>query len=86
MTDFGYIETNGKTRPFVDDTVFYKAVIKLQDFAGLEKTGRIDAETLEQMKTPRCGIDDRVASSVTQGSDWKRKAPSYPMLTYHLSP
>ena len=78
LTDFGYIETNGKTRPFVDDTVLNEAVTKFQDFAGLEKTGRLDAETQELMKTPRCGMDDRVANFVTQGSDWKRKAPSYP--------
>jgi matrix metalloproteinase-14 (membrane-inserted) len=53
--------------------------------AGLAKTGRLDTETQELMKTPRCGMDDRVANFVTQGSDWKRKGPSYPMLTYGIN-
>eukprot|EP00091_Calanus_sinicus_P018944 TRINITY_DN4505_c0_g1_i1.p1 TRINITY_DN4505_c0_g1~~TRINITY_DN4505_c0_g1_i1.p1 ORF type:complete len:112 (+),score=31.61 TRINITY_DN4505_c0_g1_i1:363-698(+) len=62
MIDFGYIETNGVTRPFVDETVLNDAVTKFQDFAGLKKTGRLDAETQKLMKTPRCGMDDRVAN------------------------
>ena len=65
--------------------MFNDAVIKFQDFSGLEKTGRLDTETQELMKTPRCGMDDRVANFVTHGKDWKRKAPSYPMLTYRIN-
>ena len=59
LTDYGYIQTNGLTNPFIDDTVLNEAISKFQDFAGLEKTGRLDSETQELMQTPRCGIDDR---------------------------
>ena len=79
------VSNNGKTRPFVDETVLNDGLTKFQDFAGLEKTGRLDAETQKLMKTPRCGIDDRLAPFVTQGSDWKSKAPAYPLLTYRIN-
>ena len=35
-----------------------QAVTKFQHFAGLRATGVLDQETLELMKTPRCGVQD----------------------------
>ena len=47
LTQFGYIETNLASS---DSTSFKDAIRNFQDFAGLEKTGRLDEETRELMK------------------------------------
>ena len=82
LTQFGYIQNTNGARPYVDVTVLNKAVEEFQVFAGLEKTGRLDKETKELMKTPRCGKDDRVANFVLQGSSWPTKVLSYRVFKY----
>lgn len=34
------------------------AISKFQEFAGLEVTGRLDADTVDMMQKPRCGVKD----------------------------
>ena len=34
------------------------AISKFQEFAGLGVTGQLNQETVEMMKTPRCGVKD----------------------------
>ena len=34
------------------------AISKFQEFAGLSVTGQLNQETVEMMKTPRCGVKD----------------------------
>jgi len=82
LTQFGYIQTTNGARPYVDVIVLNKAVEDFQAFAGLEKTGRLDKETKELMKTPRCGKDDRIANFVLQGSNWQKKVLSYRIFSY----
>ena len=41
------------------------AVLDFQAFAGLNQTGELDAETLELMETPRCGVRDMVGHGAT---------------------
>merc|ERR1712179_721594 len=45
-----------------------QAVTKFQNFAGLKATGVLDQETLELMKTPRCGVQDFYIQSDTTGN------------------
>ncbi|XP_038065795.1 matrix metalloproteinase-9-like [Patiria miniata] len=44
-----------------------KAIKNLQKFAGLSETGEIDADTLELIERPRCGVKDPVISNDTVG-------------------
>ncbi|XP_034034841.1 collagenase 3-like [Thalassophryne amazonica] len=55
---------------------------EMQQFFGLRITGTLDADTLEVMKKPRCGVPDHnVARFSTFGSDLKWKTNS---LTYKI--
>ena len=56
-----------------------------QSFAGLNPSGELDNETLELMKTPRCGKEDRVADFVLHGRNWNKKILSYRILQYPSS-
>jgi murein L,D-transpeptidase YcbB/YkuD len=61
LKEYGYIDTAEETNSVIDSTSLSDAVKKFQEFAGLDETGILDSETQELMKTPRCGMDDRVA-------------------------
>ena len=62
LTQYGYVPPSktgslvaaggGMTRHMKD------ALLEMQRFLGLEQTGEIDAETLELMGRPRCGVKD----------------------------
>ena len=71
LTQFGYIPTSEDgTKNLVDETALNEAVKDFQTFAGLDPTGELDTETIELMKTPRCGKEDKVANFELQGSKW----------------
>ncbi|XP_038565272.1 collagenase 3-like [Micropterus salmoides] len=54
----------------------------MQRFFGLQITGRLDADTLEMMKKPRCGVPDgNIASFSTFGENLKWTKNS---LTYRI--
>jgi len=83
LTNFGYIPTTEDgTRPFVDESLLNEAIKDFQTFAGLDPTGKLDDETKELMKTPRCGKEDRVANFVLQGSNWPKKSLTYRIYSY----
>jgi len=82
LTEYGYFETNDGTKPVVDETALSSAVKKFQEFAGLRQTGILDQETQKLMKTPRCGMDDRVADFVLGRTSWKKKELTYRIFTY----
>ena len=83
LTQYGYIPTpkNG-AKPFIDKTTLTQAVKEFQTFGGLDPSGELDSDTLELMKTPRCGSEDKVANFVLQGSNWKKKVITYRILQY----
>ncbi|XP_057677648.1 collagenase 3-like [Corythoichthys intestinalis] len=59
-----------------------KRLSEMQRFFGLQITGTLDADTLEMMKKPRCGVPDNdIASFSTFGSDFKWQKNS---LTYRI--
>jgi len=83
LSQFGYIPTpEDGSRPYVDVTVLDDAVKEFQTFAGLEPTGKLDSDTVDLMKTPRCGKEDRVANFVLQGSNWQKKSLTYRIFKY----
>jgi len=85
LKQYGYIETDGETNSLVDSTSLSNAVTKFQEFAGLEETGILDMETQKLMKTPRCGMDDRVANFVAQGNKWRKLELTYRIFSYPTS-
>lgn len=51
---------------------------EMQLFFGLEVTGKPDLDTLEMMKTPRCGVPDIQRYAFTPGNPkWKRNNLTY---------
>uniref|UniRef100_A0A8C9RJ98 Matrix metallopeptidase 20a (enamelysin) n=1 Tax=Scleropages formosus TaxID=113540 RepID=A0A8C9RJ98_SCLFO len=49
---------DGALRSKRDTTAMERNIQKMQDFFGLEVSGRLDPKTLEVMKRPRCGVPD----------------------------
>jgi len=83
LKQFGYIPTSEDgTESIVDEGALNEAVQDFQTFAGLDPTGELNTETIELMKTPRCGKEDKVANFELQGSKWPKKFLTYRILSY----
>ena len=73
LTQFGYIpKSEDGTKNLVDETALNEAVKDFQTFAGLDPTGELDSETIELMKTPRCGEEDKVSNFEITRSKWRK--------------
>ncbi|XP_015240724.1 PREDICTED: collagenase 3-like [Cyprinodon variegatus] len=62
-----------------------KKLSEMQKFFGLRITGTLDADTLEVMKKPRCGVpDEKVARFSTFGNNlkWNKKSLTYRIVNY----
>ena len=62
LKKFGYLK-NAKSEQsgqsyLLDQESLITAVKQLQKFGGVTQTGIIDEDTLELMRTPRCGLPD----------------------------
>uniref|UniRef100_A0A673L516 interstitial collagenase n=1 Tax=Sinocyclocheilus rhinocerous TaxID=307959 RepID=A0A673L516_9TELE len=56
---------------------------EMQQFFRLKITGKLDEETLDVMKKPRCGVPDVAAYSTFQGDyKWKKHALTYRIENY----
>ncbi|XP_065116987.1 collagenase 3 [Paramisgurnus dabryanus] len=56
---------------------------EMQTFFGLKVTGKLNEETLEVMKKPRCGVPDVAAYSVFEGDyKWKKNDLTYRIENY----
>ncbi|VDM58434.1 unnamed protein product [Angiostrongylus costaricensis] len=86
LQDFGYITPSnslsaspGMSIDFSDATsLFKKALLKFQEFAGLKPTGVLDLDTKKKMAEPRCGVTDVLA--VTRGGSafkWRKRRLTY---------
>jgi len=61
-----------------------EAIKKFQTFSGLSPTGKLDSETIELMKTPRCGVPD-FEDFVTWGRKWEKNLLTYRYVNYPSS-
>jgi len=97
LSKFGYIPSSSiKTGSLVS---LDSAVADFQAFAGLEVTGKLDSETIDLMRKPRCGVKDfqeededlvrnesrRAKRYALQGSRWKVKDLTYRISKYPFS-
>uniref|UniRef100_A0A9J8DJ67 interstitial collagenase n=1 Tax=Cyprinus carpio carpio TaxID=630221 RepID=A0A9J8DJ67_CYPCA len=56
---------------------------EMQKFFGLKVTGKLDKETMEMMKKPRCGVPDVVAYSTFGGRPkWQTNKLTYRIMNY----
>merc|ERR1719312_674557 len=81
LSQFGYIKT-GISNGVSASTSLRDALKKFQEFGGIRQTGILDRETRELMETPRCGVGDKLAEFVEQGSKWKQKNLTYSISKY----
>ncbi|XP_001509119.4 interstitial collagenase isoform X1 [Ornithorhynchus anatinus] len=75
--------SKGKSANLIDEEIK-----KMQAFFHLKVTGKPDAETLEVMKQPRCGVPDVARFGVTTGNPkWDKTEITYRIVKYtrHLS-
>ena len=70
-------------------TTLEEAIEEFQRFSGLKPTGKLDNDTVEEMRAPRCGVKDKPLSSyvgqdyyVVTRSKWRKKSLTYRILSY----
>lgn len=61
---------------------FTSKVKDMQIFFGLNVSGRLDSDTLEVMRSPRCGVPDVEEYSHTQGTRWNKNVITYRYLLW----
>ena len=57
LTKFGYMTQKTSVKSSSLQSLD-RAISKFQEFSGLEPTGKLNAETVEYMQMPRCGVKD----------------------------
>ncbi|XP_066506526.1 matrix metallopeptidase 30 [Hoplias malabaricus] len=62
----------------------FETILKqMQEFFGLEVTGKLDTNTVKMMKKPRCGVSDVARFGHFQGSPkWQKKTVTYRITEY----
>ena len=67
LAQFGYLPTPDPRKALLltEDGVS-KALKRLQKFGGIDETGILDDDTIELIKTPRCGIKDNLEEEQSQ--------------------
>ncbi|XP_069495152.1 stromelysin-1-like [Ambystoma mexicanum] len=64
-------------------SAFSEKIRQMQQFFGLQVTGKLDANTLDVMQQPRCGVSDVARYSTFPGRPaWKKTALTYRILNY----
>ena len=96
LKKLGYL-TNAKSQqsgqPYLmDQEILIMAVKQFQTFGGVSETGIIDEDTMELMRTPRCGLPDvkvedgaartRMKRFALQGSRWKKEELTFTVGRY----
>lgn len=103
LINFGYLSSEIKhsslKTDYTDDTkensvtLLRNAIKNFQKFANLNQTGKLDSETLDVMKLPRCGLKDfkttkqilnREKRFVLQGSKWSKLNLKWTVAKYPL--
>merc|ERR1712038_1925500 len=58
LTKYGYDNSTVGSVVDLTNVDMREAILEFQQFAGIDLTGELNAETLELMQTPRCGVKD----------------------------
>lgn len=67
LAQFGYLpKPNPRKKLLLTEDGVSRALKNLQKFGGINETGVLDDQTIELMKTPRCGIKDNLNGEVLQ--------------------
>nr|CAH0111125.1 unnamed protein product [Daphnia galeata] len=75
LSRFGYLSPGYQNSSY-SSILSIKTIRDFQSFGGLKITGKLDAETLKLMNTPRCEVPDRVRSR------WPKKQLTYKISKY----
>ncbi|XP_032076036.1 interstitial collagenase-like [Thamnophis elegans] len=66
-----------------ENEILTKDLKKMQEFFGLEVTGKPDLKTLAVMKKPRCGVPDLGTYRLTDGNPkWEKTSITYRIVNY----
>ena len=96
LKKLGYLTTaksQQSGQPYLmDQEILITAVKQFQTFGGVSETGIIDEDTMELMRTPRCGLPDvkvedgaagtRKKRFALQGSRWKKEELTFTVGRY----
>ncbi|KAM4702093.1 matrix metalloproteinase-18-like [Discoglossus pictus] len=73
----------GKQSRWKSSSPFTEKIRQMQGFFGLEVTGKLDADTMEIMHQPRCGVTDVGEYSLFPGNpSWRKRDVTYRILNY----
>ncbi|KAM8813870.1 stromelysin-1-like [Rhynchonycteris naso] len=68
-----------------DSSPVVKKIQEMQKFLGLKVTGKLDSDTLETMRKPRCGVPDVGGFRTFPGAPkWKKSHLTYRIVDYTL--
>ncbi|XP_034542378.1 matrix metalloproteinase-15 [Notolabrus celidotus] len=95
LRKFGYLSQASRQMSTMQSAqILSKAVSDMQRFYGLQVTGEMDAATVAAMRRPRCGLPDRRASEIDEGSrkkryaltgqQWDRDHITYSIMNQHI--
>ncbi|XP_022368601.1 stromelysin-1-like [Enhydra lutris kenyoni] len=83
-----YYKLAKETKPFVrrrDHGPVVEKIREMQKFLGLEVTGKLDTDTLEMMRKPRCGVPDVGDFTTFPGMPkWRKTHLTYRIINYTL--
>lgn len=75
LRKYGYLSQASRQMSTMQSAqILSKAISDMQRFYGLPVTGEMDPATLTAMQRPRCGLPDRKASEIEEGTRKKRYA------------
>ncbi|KAL2096443.1 hypothetical protein ACEWY4_008591 [Coilia grayii] len=79
---FYNFEKEALTRTKRSDPLFSSKLADMQSFLGLDLTGSLDAQTLDVMRTPRCGVSDVEDYSHGTLARWKKNKVTFGIGRY----
>uniref|UniRef100_A0A8C0NAV7 interstitial collagenase n=1 Tax=Canis lupus familiaris TaxID=9615 RepID=A0A8C0NAV7_CANLF len=83
LEKYYYLKSDGK--PVVrqrNNSLVSEKLKQMQAFFGLKVTGKVDTDTLNLMKQPRCGVPDVAQYVLTDGSQWDHTHLTYRIENY----
>uniref|UniRef100_A0A8C3XTT0 Collagenase 3 n=1 Tax=Chelydra serpentina TaxID=8475 RepID=A0A8C3XTT0_CHESE len=84
LENYYSFKTDGKpVLRWKSDSPMVNKIKEMQEFIGLEVTGKLDSNTLEVMQKPRCGVPDVADFSTFAGQPkWGKRNLTYKILNY----